>query len=245
MKFIKILLLSLIFVVSVARAGINPPKDGAPLAPLKTNITIVVPESFLEPGDLDMWAQINVALRTDSNPDTTFTLEVQGEGGDALALNQTIAAIEYAKLRGSKIKMIVIGPAYSAHALLTCYADNLFLSPNGSLMFHDMKSWSQVGPFTVASDSGMDINMQVLENGMLNQCINSGVLSKNETIDVLNGKEVSILPDNSHVERPNRYGFMFTVDSFLLDSVTYIWYGTLLFGFMLSIFFGIRKGLGK
>ncbi len=158
-------------------------------------VTVVVPQTFTG-NDLIVWEAIDNALR--NTPFSIINLEIQGFGGDVFEMNKFIQSVKYAQARGKIINMIVVGPSYSAHAFITCYANKVVLKPEGALMFHQMKqeqSFLFIRYGTVVTDAAA----LSLQDAVLDKCVASSRLNKSDVLAILNDSEVTITQKNGEI----------------------------------------------
>lgn len=147
--------------------NINPPQPKA--------IVLDVPESFVGENN-NIWIRYGQALREMDIQQWTF--KVTGYGGNVLDANRFIKEVVSAQQNGKKIIMDIVGPAYSAHAIITCYADTLIVEPGASLMFHSMSyDKSYLFGLIEYNSSELDPSSQVLQDNLLSHCVSVGLLT--------------------------------------------------------------------
>ncbi len=77
--------------------------------------------------------------------------------------------------------MEIIGPSYSAHALVTCYADHVNMREGSSVMFHSISSQQEYFFGLVSySDSSLDPSSMIMQSAMFKQCKSKGILTDSD-----------------------------------------------------------------
>ncbi len=138
-------------------------------------VTLTVPMTF-EGDDIAIWEGFSDGLGKTAIPVITF--KVQGYGGIVLVANEFAQAVSDAVKAGKIINMDIIGPSYSAHAFITCYASKVSIREGAGLMFHSVAVFRETlfGLIQYA-DSATDPTTAAAQDTMFNQCISKGILT--------------------------------------------------------------------
>jgi ATP-dependent protease ClpP protease subunit len=135
------------FGMSPAHAGkfiLNPAAQEEVAEPPKVEsnaISIDVPQTFLGIDNLT-WEQIAKIMRETTAE--TIILRITGYGGEVMTGNVVIRAIEDAQKHGKQVIMDIIGPSYSMHAYITCFANKVVMRDGAALMFHQGASYGSL-----------------------------------------------------------------------------------------------------
>lgn len=174
----KRLLALLLMVSSVAFANIQAP------ASLSNIPNVVVPIMFTVP-EWDQWNQLGQNMATTQLPEVR--LIVQGFGGIVFIGNTFIRQMQAAQSKGLKVDMEVVGPVYSLHAMLICFADNLMIDEGVTLMYHGISV--QTSLFGIPYNNfDLTPDMQAQEQYFIDACVNKGILTQ-EDIDHIKNKD--------------------------------------------------------
>lgn len=134
-----------------------------------------VPSTF----DLDNAAQWSVLEQIIVGTDAKVVeLEWQGFGGYVVVGGSFINSIKLAQAKGTKIVIRLIGPAYSMHADVACYADKVIFEDVGSLNFHSTKivSGANEPARYITPNDGADFYEEM---ALFKQCESKGFLTEN------------------------------------------------------------------
>lgn len=187
----------------------------------KTEVVLTTPDTFL-PQDYAFWDNLILVLK--SGEIKSLVLNVRGQGGSIDKQFAVSRAIEDAQKQGIKIHMNVIGPAYSAHAFLTCYVDkkDLTIEPGAGLMFHQAYGF---GDFIFGLISYKSTSLDPLQQNMINytykKCIENGELTQLGVDSVNAGKEIYIVMNAAgQLEQSSTKGSTRNVP--LIDSIIHL-----------------------
>lgn len=202
-KLLSIIVSLLLSTSAFAELSGNKPIINLPALPNPVVIAIVPPVF-----DVDFQADWNAIVDRMMTPTTTdVILKVAGYGGDVMEGTQFIHRLMDAESQGVKIHMQVEGPTYSMHAFMVCFGSDVRFMPGGTLMFHHIFGMNSLmlGNVVYKNDS-MDPAYDQVEAFLLGQCMNKGILTKQNVIDILNGKEVYVTqkPDGTLVTYTSR-----------------------------------------
>lgn len=158
-------------------------------------VTIDLPSAF-EEGQQQEWVEISQTLRTAVN--TEFTLRVTGMGGEALMLNNFIRALQDSQAKGNIVNMDIIGPAASAHAFITCFANKVTLRDGASLLFHQAYGMSSLFFGLVqVRELASEPMIMAISNLMLNTCVKNGRLTLKDVQVIKSGDDVTIVKEGA------------------------------------------------
>jgi len=185
---IKILALVALVMVLIPTSRAETTKSSEPAEKL---YTFLVPDSF-DNANYPTWGKIIVRLRTLEKGDVVH-LVVQGYGGQVLMLNEVRAAILWAKASGATVVATVIGPAYSAHASLVCFMDEVYYLPGSSLMFH-YAATTEEKLFGLLEYRQLVTRLSdvILADSMLQDCVDKKILVPGQVKVVKGGKAVVV-----------------------------------------------------
>ena len=176
------------------RAMLNKAMDSLTLTLQPKNLVIETPLTFMQQ-DFDRWDQIVVQIRAFDGDQITLLL--QGVGGIVFEGNKVIRAIQDYQARGHKVIMHVIGPAYSMHAMLVCFADRVTMDEGSSLMFH---SAGLDGSFLFGlihyKASDPDPASKAMVKYMLDACVTKGILTRQNLSWIAQGNDVTIVHED-------------------------------------------------
>lgn len=124
---------------------------------------------------------------------TEIDVRVQGYGGSVLLVNQFGQALLDAQAQGKEIVMDVVGPAYSGHAYITCYANKVILRNGGALMFHAAYTIDSYF-FGLLTHRNMmqDPASHALNTAMFAQCKKVGRLTDKDIAVIEEGRDVTV-----------------------------------------------------
>lgn len=176
-------------------------------------ISIDVPKTFMGMDNL-AWDQIAELLRTTGAKN--IILRITGYGGDIMTGNLVVRSIQDAQAQGKKIYMDVIGPAYSMHAYLTCFTQNVQLRDGASLMFHKGAAYgSTFFGFVNYSTPINDQTGKVLESYLYGQCAKIGRLYPADIEQIKKGNAVVVSNEGGSIVT------YYTINSFTsLDTIS-------------------------
>lgn len=100
--------------------------------------------------------------------DDTVIFDMHSFGGDVAAMQMLINAMDKTE---AHVIANVIGGNYSAGAVITCHADEIKMSPNSYLMFHNARNASGVLP---------PGDFRTALNESLNACVPHGILTQTD-----------------------------------------------------------------
>lgn len=163
------------------------------LAPEKS-VDLDTPMTFMSAVDVREFGGIALGIRHAQDAGIKrVILRIQGLGGIMLSANNLAHAIQSAQKDGVIIDMEVIGPAYSAHAYITCFSNKTTIEEGASLMFHGAGHGDSIlfGLIQFTSRD-LDAASKASEQYMLQQCKTKGVLTDQNIVDINNNKEVTI-----------------------------------------------------
>lgn len=205
--------------------AVKPPAVTKAVPPPPKTHKIDVPLQFRQP-----WYSVKHVLKN-ANPGDTVVLIITGQGGYVYLLADVVVSIRDAQARGIKVVGRVVGPAYSAHAILTCHLDKVYLEDTGALMFHGagytkrFTSWLQY-----RADSEIDPASASQIKALFKRC-EGRVLTAEQLKLIDSGKELYITPAKGgvkvHIVEPNDgilAGISYAATSFLellIDIVIY------------------------
>lgn len=186
-------------------------EDLSSLSVAESSVTVTVPQTFMGE-DIAKWDDLSTSIRQAQVK--TINLEIQGFGGDVFAMNRFIAAVKYAQQHGHIINMTVVGPSYSAHANIVCYANSVTIKPEGSLMFHQMKSGESLAgvDYEIVPTDAPSL---ALQTAVFDQCVSVGRLTKQDVVAIMNDEEVTITHKDGKLFKeyfPNSQGLLFTLE---------------------------------
>lgn len=152
------------------------------------SITLETPLAFFEPG---VWGDLGHQIR--DTQATKITLRVEGIGGIVLIGQPFIREIQDAQKNGKTINMDIIGPAYSMHAFITCYADKVSVRPGASIMFHSMgQSQSYLFGLVTTKNIKLDKSSEIMQDAFFGQCIKNKILTGADADYIKKGGDVII-----------------------------------------------------
>lgn len=158
---------------------------------IKSTVGVTVPLIFAFENEND-WKSIEAGIASADNT-VTIVLQTQGVGGVVYLMNEFVNEIKNAQDRGVVINMDVMGPAASAHAFMTCYANNVHIREGASLLFHEpYAEGSALNGLVTWRDTMSDPANTTLEDSFYTQCIKAGRLTKQDVIDIKAGSDVII-----------------------------------------------------
>lgn len=185
----RLLLLLVVPLIGSVMAAQQPEKDAMKLLEPQA-VTIDTPDDFMSNSE-SFWIMFNQFLRgTDIK---TVELIVTGFGGNVSLLNRTVQAIQDYQKAGGKIIMRVIGPTISAHAILLCYADTIIIDDGGSYSFHQMRSYFELFGGLLVVPGAVITEANPLQHAMLNKCVKSKLITKEDLLLVLSGNRVAYM----------------------------------------------------
>lgn len=174
----------------------------APSVPQLPNIAedtiyINTPKTFMGQ-DIEAWSLLGAALVQTAQKN--IVLYITGVGGAGLSGQNFISLLQEAKATGHKIEMRVVGPAYSMHAFITCFASKLTITQGSFLMFHNGSvSVSLLHGLIKYQDASPDVDMIIMQNYWLKQCEQSKVLTPEDSKIIRNGGQVYIFVDEAGI----------------------------------------------
>ena len=164
-------------------------------------LVLATPPAF-DTNNSDAWFNLAQAIKTSS--DKFIQILAYGYGGDVEMLHQFTNAIQDAQIKGKLIEIIVVYPAWSASAMMVCYADKVTFQKDGELNYHR--------PFEVEYRNGKAIypkmkdrvypELDSYELDSFKKCIDKGLLSNEGYANVIDKKGAkykngrTILTDN-------------------------------------------------
>lgn len=174
------------------------------ISPLNYNtqpkaIVVDTPASFFQ-DDYAVWMGALEKLQESNIQE--ITLRISGLGGVLYYESQVARKIQQLQNDDIKINMVVDGRAISGNAYIVCFASSYTVMPNSVLYFHPGATMTKkvFGQFIGRDSSktrgdgiGDEIDMQF----NYNQCIKSGVLTKQDVDSLKDGKNVMIVTDSS------------------------------------------------
>lgn len=139
------ILVSLAALVSLLLVASAPPPGGQ-------QYTIHLP-IIIEGAQGDKIDAVNRFARflQNTKPEDTVTLVMAGYGGEVETYLMLADAVQNAP---AKVIGRVVGPVFSAHAMLTCVVDEIHIKPHSFLMFHPVQ-----GPRPVDKDYAAIVKM--------------------------------------------------------------------------------------
>lgn len=150
-------------------------------------VTIDTPTDYL-PHNAQSWAQVNAVIMYGEYQ--TLILNWQGYGGMIQYSAETIGAIEFAKTRGKKVIINLVGDAYSASAIVPCYATEVKYNDH-FLMFHEIEIHGKV--------ADKDHRFNHIDFDM---CVAKGILTNEQVTTMDAGNEIYIYSKHSEI-RPD------------------------------------------
>lgn len=159
------------------------------------SVSIDTPFSF-QGSDINHWMMIGKVLREDTEY-KEYVLRITGYGGAVLPTMSFINSIKDAQSQGKIIIMDVVGTAYSANALITCFGNGVVLRPGSSLMFHSV-SYTQTALFGLIEYqvSGIDAADNTLQKYIFGQCVKTGLLTQADVAYILKDGNVTVSLDD-------------------------------------------------
>lgn len=153
-------------------------------------LVLDVPEVF-DYAIADAWTDIQNKMLTTTAKN--IVLNISGFGGYTNLGNKFTRAIQASQALGKKVTMVIVGPSYSLHAFITCYADKIVILPGAALMFHT--------PYTISThlfgmityrDTTLDPASEASYLTTLELCQAKTILSKEDIANISDGKDVTI-----------------------------------------------------
>ncbi len=205
----------------------------------RKSVVLTIPEVFDE-SSVEAFNQLETGLREIQNVDVT--LEVTGLGGDGLMMNDFIRAIEDAQANGNTIRMDIIGPAASAHAFITCYANSVTMRPGSSLLFH--QGYGFISLFMGMLEYRQMATQSIITNmtdGMMQECVKRGRLTAKDTEVIKSGDDVIYIAADGKItkqyERDSASVIDYTIPMFLVKFSSIVF----LLGVLASVVYIIRR----
>jgi hypothetical protein len=183
LKFTLIALVLLLLLTATTDA-VGKPLLGSPLPPKVVDIDLG-PEIL----DMSQYGSLGEILRG-LPEDATVNLYLHNYGGSVNGLAYLSNALLKTK---AHVKAIVDGPTYSAGAFLACYADEIDLYPNSTLMFHIGSMMIPGLANTHMIDTIITSSKRLIVNSMT-ECQKKGITTEQDLQDVLNGRELYVFP---------------------------------------------------
>ncbi len=142
------------------------------------------------------WADLGTTLTLYNGK--FVVIKVSGFGGIAIEAFKFYKDIEETRANNVSVIMRVTGPAYSAHAFLTCFASTVILEPGASLMFHSASSENSfLFGLIKYKDDSIDPTTDNMQNYMLDSCVKTGRLTSEDVNSIKNGKDILIINDHN------------------------------------------------
>ncbi len=165
--------------------NLNPKSD-------TTNTTLIIdtPGDYLQPNS-QAWGVVGQVIVYGEYK--TLIMNWGGVGGLILYSTGTATEIAYAQAHGKKVVINLTDNAYSASAIVPCYADKVIY--NGHfLMFHEVEIDGKVAtrPEDQYNHSDFDV------------CVAKGILTKEQVKEMDAGNEIYIYSDHSEIKPDNR-----------------------------------------
>lgn len=169
---------------------------GLTLNSLSTTETFTVPMEF-ELSNKKEWD--NLGDKIISSRSKYITLEIQGWGGSNDVLYSFLRKIQTAQQEGKILTGVIVGGAYSCHALLSCYMNKVvFTSDTSQLLFHYTRYMDNKGNF-----AGWPTKLSIISqvNPLYRQCIRAGLITESDMmIVVVEHKRVIVNNKRSFIE---------------------------------------------
>jgi hypothetical protein len=183
----RLVILLILLIPSLALAEIQLPKPDP-----KPQIEVISAPVVFDESSAEAWSKISEELLT-TTADTVI-IELQGYGGQIIEGNAFIRSMVLAEQRGLKVIIDVIGPTYSMHANLVCFATAFKLEPGATLNFHAVAYESTSWGFT-KKEYALDKASLDLEQYFFDQCKSVGLLNDKLINDIeVDHKMVVISP---------------------------------------------------
>lgn len=134
--------------------------------------------------------QLIVGIR-EMKAEDSLNLYSSGFGGSVMVELKLGNAIEDTK---GQVKLIYDGPAYSAHAMLACFAKDIEMRDGSFLMFHNYRISTQL-------ESGEKVEKQLKALNSLTRevfekkCQSKGLLTSEEIDAIFQGEEIYLTSD--------------------------------------------------
>jgi hypothetical protein len=120
-------------------------------------------------------------------------LRISGGGGKIHLLNSMLRSIKIAQTNGSKIIAEIIGEAYSAHAFLAIFADEIIFTPGSSLIFHHAAIiHSYLFGLISYRDMRLDSSDTQIQTNLFNQCVSTQLLTNNDIEFMKTGGDIVV-----------------------------------------------------
>lgn len=175
---VSIVLLSLGMISKEARAADSVTKPNV--------IEIDLGDSI---GPLEYYKVVNNLLNNATEKDTVKLL-LHNFGGSSTSMAYISNAIERTK---AHVIAKIDGPTFSAGAFIACFADEVDLLPNSSLMFH-LGSMTFSGTINAQTlDAMLDMQKRLVVRSM-GECKKKGLVTDEDIKSVLDGKDVYVYP---------------------------------------------------
>lgn len=112
--------------------------------------------------------------------DDTVMVKLHGYGGEVTDASLIRDALHHTE---ATTVAYVDGPSYSAHAYIACAAQRIHLESDAMLMFH--------APYSQQPGDGR-AGLVAFAGQMLQECVDKGILTKQNVTDIMLGKEVYV-----------------------------------------------------
>lgn len=103
---------------------------------------------------------------------------------------------------GKKVVAKIVGPSYSAHAYLSCFADKVEFTDGGSLMFHSVYVKDSILFGLIEYNNfDTDFSQKILVNSMIKQCEKVGLINAKDIAVINNGRDVTVTMKNNKLQK--------------------------------------------
>lgn len=140
------------------------------------------------------WQLVSKKIMTTSA--TKIYLYWAGDGGDVDMMLTFLHSIQVAQSLGKTVTLILVGDAYSCHAMVACYVNNIENNDKYFLMFH------AIARGNTPSSYPEDVR---LEKDIFQLCITKGILTSEDIDKILKATEVYVYSNKKVYQFDTRY----------------------------------------
>jgi hypothetical protein len=178
-----------------AQATAAPPVPTIPALIQELSIDVPPVITGSDPFFVKLGAFLNGSLAPKS-----ITLKITGVGGEAMVGNKFIRDIISAQEKGVSVNMRVVGPAYSMHAFLVCFANKVTLDDGATLMFHSVYVMkTHLFGLVHIRDTSLDPASEASQDFFLNKCKEVGRLTDADIKVIKAGGDVFISHEGNRI----------------------------------------------
>lgn len=168
---------------------------------------IKIPFISLQPAPATIKVSLPPVLTPDNAPiivdfinnprNESIDFQINGKGGESSAILTIANAIVQAKKEGKKITGTLLGNAYSGHANLACFVDDLKHTNGSSLTFHSVGGYRTINflhwifPVTTYRTYNVDAEDRVASSYQDQVCVAKEILTQADIEAMANGQKVT------------------------------------------------------